>query len=60
MYNLVFRSVFYKVTAISPLMFEVVLIMHYIQMRGRLIIHVVQIVGTQMITSRIYGFYRVN
>ena len=39
-------------------MFELVLMLHQVQMRGELILHVIHIVGTGMIESGIDGLYR--
>ena len=51
--NLVFESVLYKGTLKSPLLFELVLRLHQVQMRGELILHVIHIAGTHMIEAGI-------
>ena len=52
-YNLVFESTWYTGYPQTPLLFEVIPRMYHIQMRSGMIIHVVQIAGTQMIASDI-------
>ena len=47
--NLVFESVFYKGTPKIPLLFELVLRPHQVQMKVELILRTVKIVGTRMI-----------
>ena len=41
--DLVFESVFYKGTSNRPLLFEIVLCLHQVQMEGELIFHIVHI-----------------
>ena len=53
--NLVFEIVFYKGTSKTPLLFEIVLRLHQIKMRGYLILHLVHIPGMIMIELDIYG-----
>ena len=50
------KSVFYKETSKIPLLFELVLRLHQVQMRGELILHVIHIKGTIIIEAGIYGF----
>ena len=56
--NLVFESVFYKEKSKSPLLFEIVLLLHQVNMRGELILHIIHITGTRMIEARIDDIYR--
>ena len=58
--NLVSESLFYKVTLKKPLMFELVLRLHQVYMRGELILHVIHITCTQMIEAGIDGLSRGN
>ena len=58
--NLVSESLFYKVTFKKPLMFELVLRLHQVYMRGELILHVIHITCTQMIEAGIDGLSREN
>ena len=44
--NLVFESLFCKETSKSPLLFELVLGLHQVHIRGELALHVIQIAGT--------------
>ena len=52
------ESVFYNGASTSPLLFEIILRLHQVQMRGELILHVIQIAGTRMIESGIDGISR--
>ena len=58
--NLFFESVLYKGISKSLLLFEIVLCIHQVQMKGELIIHIVNIAGTRMIEAGIDGLYIVN
>ena len=58
--NLVFESVFYKGKLNIPLLFEIVLSLHQVQMKGELIWHIVHIVGTITIKAGINGISRGN
>ena len=53
--NPVLESEFYKGTSKIPLLFEIVLRLHRVHMRGDLILHVVHIAGTRMIEAIIDG-----
>ena len=59
-YNLVFESVFYKGKSKRPLMFGIVLRLHQVQMRGYLILHVVNTIEIRMTEKLIYGIPRGN
>ena len=52
-YNLVFKSVFYNGMSKIPFLFELVLRLHQIQMRGDLILNLVHIAGTRIIETGI-------
>ena len=56
--NLVFERIFNKGTSKSPLLFEIVLRLHQVQMRGEMILHAIHITGTRMIEAGIDGIYR--
>ena len=56
--NMVFDSVFYMGVSKSPLLFELVIGLHKVHMKGYLILHVVHIAGTIMIESVIDGIPR--
>ena len=56
--NFVFESVYYKGTSKNPLLFEIFLRLHQVQMRGELISHVIHIAGTQIIESGMEGLSR--
>ena len=56
--NLVFECVFYKGTSKSPLLFELFLRLHKVQMKGDLILKVVHIAGTRMIEAVIESLPR--
>ena len=58
--NLVFKIFNYKEMLKSSLLFEIVSCMHQFQMKGDLILHVVNIAGTRMIESGIYVISRGN
>ena len=58
--NLVLESVLYKGNSNIPLLFEILLYLHQVQMKGELILHVVHIVGTRMIDPGIDGLSRGN
>ena len=60
MENLFFDSVFYKGTSESPLLFEIVLSLNQVQMKGELILHIVHIVGTITINAGIDVISRGN
>ena len=47
--NLVFESVLYKGKLKRSFLFELVLRLHQVQMRGELVLHVIHIAGTRMI-----------
>ena len=47
--NLVFKSVFYKGTSNIPLLFELVIRLHQVQMKGELILKVLHIARTRMV-----------
>ena len=51
--NMVFGSVLYKGDPEIPLLFEIVLRLNQVQMRGDLILHSVHISGTRMIEAGI-------
>ena len=51
---------FYKGTSKSPLLFELVLRLHQVQMKGELILQCVNLSGTRMIEVLIVGLYRGN
>ena len=59
-YNMVFESVYCKGAPRTPLLFEIVLRLHQVQMRGDLIFYVVHIVGTRMIEVGINELSREN
>ena len=56
--NLEFESVFYKGLSKTPLLCEIVLRLHQVQIRGYLILHMLHISGTIMIEAVIYGLLR--
>ena len=58
--KLVFESECYKGTSKIPLLFEIVLRLHQVQMRGDLILHVIYIAVTRMIEAGIDGLSREN
>ena len=58
--NLVVGNAFYRNTSKIPLLFELVLRLHQVQMRGYLILHVVNTVGTIIIEAGIDGISRGN
>ena len=47
--NVVFGSIYYKGTSKIPLLFDIFLQLHQVQMRGHLILHLVHAAGTRMI-----------
>ena len=56
--HMVFERVFYKGTSKTPFLFELVIRLHQVQMRGDLILHVVHITVTIIIEAGIYGILR--
>ena len=58
--SLVFESVFYKGTLKIPLLFEIVLRLYQVKMKGDLISHIIHIAGERTIEAFIYGLYRGN
>ena len=58
--KLVFESLLYKGKSKTPLLFDIILRLHQVQMRGELILHVIHISGTQMIEAGIDGLFRGN
>ena len=44
--NLVFERVFYKGILNIPLLFDLVLRLHQLQMRGKIVLHAIHIAGT--------------
>ena len=54
------ESVLYKGTSKTPLLFYLVLRLHQVHMRGELILHLIQIVGTRMIEAGIDDISRGN
>ena len=56
--NIVSESVYYKCVLKSPMLFEIVLQLLQVQMKGCLIIRVIHIVGTRMEASGIDGISR--
>ena len=53
--NLVFDSVLYNWTSKIPLLFELVIRLHKLQMRWEIIFHVIHIADTQLIEAGICG-----
>ena len=53
--NMVFESVYYKGISKSPLLFEIVLQLHQVQVKRYLILNVIHITGTRMIEDGIHG-----
>ena len=58
--NMVFESVYYKGTLNSPLLFDIVLRLHRVQMKGGLILNVIHIAGKRIIEAGIDGLTRVK
>ena len=59
-YNLAFESLFYKGKSKIPLLFELVLRLHQVQIRGEFIFHVINILGTRIIEAGMYSLSRGN
>ena len=57
---MVFDSIYYKGSLKSPLVFEVVLRLHQVQIKGHLILHVIHVTGTSMVEAGIGGLSRRN
>ena len=55
--NLVLDVVIYKGTSKTPLLFEIFLHLHQVQMKVDLILHIIHIAGTRMIHAEIDGLY---
>ena len=58
--NLLFESVFYKGTSKSLLLFELVIRLHQVQIKGELILHILHIEGKRVEKSGIDGLSRGN
>ena len=58
--NMLFESVFYRGKSKIPLLFELILRLHQVQMRGYLILHVVNTIEIRMTEKLIYGIPRGN
>ena len=58
--NIVFESVYYKGESKIPLLFDIVLLLQQVQIRGYLILHAVNIFGTRMVEAGIDGLLRLN
>ena len=58
--NLVLESIFYNETSKPPLLFEIVLRLKQVQMRGELILHDIKIAGTRTIEVGIERLSRGN
>ena len=56
--NMVFESVFYKGASKTPLLFEIVLRLNQVHMRGYFILHVIHIVGKRLNKEVTYGLSR--
>ena len=56
----IFERVFYKGNLKISMLFETLLHLHEIKMEGRLIMHVLHVLGTRMVEAGIYGLSRVS
>ena len=56
--NLVFEGALFYGTSKIPLLFEFVFMLHQVQIRGELILHVIHIADTRMTETGIYGLSR--
>ena len=57
---MIFESVFYKGNSKRPLLFELLIRLHQVQMKVELIPHILHIAGTSMVEVGIDGIYRGN
>ena len=58
--NMLFESVFYRGKSKIPLLFELILRLHQVQMRGYFTLNVVHIAVTRTIEAKINGISRGN
>ena len=58
--NILFESVYYKGESKIPLLFDIVLLLQQVQIRGYLILHAVNIFGKRMVEAGIDGLLRLN